>query len=172
MPPEELMKSARDFLRGRGFEPEPQQKDQANRLQLRRVKLKVGRTQSILDLPQRIRLDWDRGRVNVALSITPNVKSSGSFVLSGMSTVSSNSKKLRAHGELMTAIANSLELLLSQQLPPAKASVDWLKVETEIDHKAVRYKKMRAWKILLAVALLFIVPVVICILVLVLMPKH
>jgi hypothetical protein len=172
MPCDELMTAAQDFLGVRGFLPEPLENDPTPRLQVRRGRLKAGRTRSILELPQCIRLDWDRGRVNLALSITPNVQSTGGFALSGASTVSSKSKKLRLHAALMTAIANSLELLLADRLPPAQAAVEWLQVEDEIVKKTARDAKLRVWKILLIMVLVIVLPIAVCIILLSVLPKH
>ncbi len=128
-------------------------------LEMTRGKKKAARAKSVSELPQSIRLDFDRGRITIAASISANASWGGSQwggVGFGLDATSTNysPKRMQLHTDLLTSIARGLELLLSQKSDPATAAADWSAVESRI---AAAAKKRRTRQlILLAVFLIFI----------------
>jgi hypothetical protein len=77
---EAAMSAASAFLAARGFRVEPQTAfipvtaggpSHTRAMELTRGVANPVRAKGVGDLPQRVRLEWDRGRVSVAASITP-----------------------------------------------------------------------------------------------------
>jgi hypothetical protein len=83
----------------------------------------AARARSVEELPQRVRVEWDRGRVTVAAYIQAFGRSAFS-VGSGVE-LPAHSPKVRLHAQLMTAVAQGLELLLAHHQPPDEARRPW-----------------------------------------------
>jgi hypothetical protein len=172
----EAMSRASDFLQQRGFEvepraafsvaapapiiaagaatlaPPPQQQGWTD-LSVKRGKKNVARARDATECPQRIHLEWDRGRVSVAASITPK-PSQRSVLIWGVVGVaimaaSSRGKKTgREESELMLSIARSLEQLLGtgveQQPQGMIVGQEWDFAEQRIK-EASRRARRRSW---------------------------
>lgn len=136
----EAMRAATEMLRSRGFESAagaafPVGSVEWDSLEMRRGKSNPARAKNVAELPQGVRLHWDRGRVSVAISIT----ASAEWGLGGHATVASERPaKMRLHQELLTAIAVSLEQRLAQRQEPATAMAEWERVEAMIRDAARR----------------------------------
>ncbi|HZZ41406.1 MAG TPA: hypothetical protein VFE58_00585 [Tepidisphaeraceae bacterium] len=114
------------------------------------------RAKSISQLPQILRLQFDRGRINLAISLQPGGPwGGGSFYTEGKPT----SKRMRLHRELLTSIALSLESLLANRAPLDQATTQWSQIETEIARLA-RRRKIRQ-RIILAIVLLLVLAAVV-----------
>jgi hypothetical protein len=114
------------------------------------------RARSISELPQSLRLDFDRGRVTLALSITPSAAwGAGSFYSEPKPT----SKRLRLHRELLAAIATALESLLAHRAPAPQAAAPWDTVEAEVARVA-RRRKVRNGVVLASIVLLVLLLIV------------
>src|SRR5438094_827837 len=53
-------------------------------LELRRGKTSETRAKDVTQCPQQVRIEWDRGRVNVAASVTPHARRTRVFRWSGV----------------------------------------------------------------------------------------
>jgi hypothetical protein len=95
-----------------------------DQLEVTRGNKKIARAKSVADLPQSVRLEWDRGRVTVAASIASVLpgRSGGSFAFSAEGV---QTKKLNRHVDLMTSLATSLEALLARREPLEQARITW-----------------------------------------------
>ncbi len=145
LPPTEAMHAAAEFLSARGFTSASAPRAFAigdagagvwDQLEVRRGRdpLSAGRARHLLQLPQQVRLEWDRGRVTVAASIADRF-----------------GKKDRV--ALLTAIASGLDRLLAQRQPPEVAAADWGAIESRIE-RARRRSRLIAVIVVVAFALL------------------
>jgi hypothetical protein len=146
----QALESSFRFLQSRGFSPSngdtvrPQVS--ANRLELRRGKENPARARNVSELPQSIRLDFDRGRVSLAIAITPSTAWGGrSFTNSDIGVQIrdvENPRRLKLHHELLVGIAYGLERLLVERLSAEEAAHDWIDAEENIT-KAARSRKRK-----------------------------
>jgi hypothetical protein len=158
----EAMRRASEMLATQGFAADTAfavQKDDWNTLEMRRGKKRASRAKNIAELPQVVHIHYDRGRVNLALSIEPNyVWGGGSFSSIGFGIDSTsptgNSKKMRLHAELLTAIAEALEQVMSHEPRHGLSLQRWDFVEEEI-RRVARRRTIR--NIILVVAIPLII---------------
>jgi hypothetical protein len=105
-------------------------------LEAKRGKKNPARARDATQAPQLVRLEWDRGRVNLAASVTPNPTHVGSLRWGTVAVTASptgrQAKRMKPYVDLMTSVARSVELLLSSQLPPDEARREWVQVEQGI----------------------------------------
>ncbi|MBC8105046.1 MAG: hypothetical protein H7Z14_00525 [Anaerolineae bacterium] len=150
----QAMHAASEMLGRRGFVSETGSgftvgQAQWDRLDMRRGK-KAARAKSVSELPQRVHVGWDRGRVTVAMAIEPSAVWGGSAwnlqlgfgVSSG--TNDGSPKKMRLHTDLLMSIARSLEQLLANRQPPEVAMQEWDQAEAAIA-VAARKRRIRMW---------------------------
>ena len=121
-----------------------------NAVELRRGNAKSRRGKGILQWPQQVRVEWDRGRVDVAVAVHPPPRGRLD------SNVTKISKKQNALVEQwLMALAQSIELLLAQQLPPSQAQANLVLLEQDLNEQARRSK--RTSMIVLTLVLVFFV---------------
>jgi len=139
LPADVAMKRSREFLVGRGFsegakgfEVISDQASLSNSLDMKRGKKSIRKVKQIIELPQQLLMQWDRGRVTVAASIS-NYTSDRSYALGGnLGRNYSSKRSLKVQADLLVTIASALELLLVNQQTPAEAGVEWGAVEQKI----------------------------------------
>ncbi len=151
----DALRRASEFLTGGGFAVQGQNAFQLggwNTLELTRGKVNAARAKSIQDLPQRVRIEWDRGRVTVAAYIQAYGR--GTFNIGSGVELPAQSPKVRLHAQLLTAIAHGLELLLAYGRPPQEAYVAWQQVAALIDEDA-RRRRRNGWIVAAVLVLLF-----------------
>jgi hypothetical protein len=122
----EALRLASEFLTARGFAVQGQNAFQMGgwtTLEVARGKQNATRAKSIEELPQRIKVEWDRGRVTVAAYIQAYARAT--FGVGSGLELPANSPKVRLHAQLMTAIVQGLELLLAHRRPAGEAYVQW-----------------------------------------------
>jgi hypothetical protein len=100
----------------------------------------------VTQCPQAVRVEWDRGRVVVAASITQKQRKGRGFKWSGNSSavtypLSGAPAKDRVYADLMLVITRALELLLVQQLPPEQAMQSWMMVEQQMKEESRRDRR-------------------------------
>jgi len=115
-------------------------------LQMKRGKKTTARAKDPTECPQRIRLDWDRGRVTLAASIEPKPARRGYYYggLVGYAIAASSNKRgknTKDYSDLMILIANSLEELLARQSPPEVAEQGWFAFQDQLRAKAQKARK-------------------------------
>jgi hypothetical protein len=159
----DALRRASDFLKLHGFEALTGGAFQIGQagwttLEMRRGRRNAARAKSISQLPQSIRLDFDRGRIIVAASITPSsIWGGSSWTRIGFGLdrgVPEVAKKMRVHADLLTAIANGLELHLAKGVQAPIAAAQWSAIETYIQHLA-RKRRRRQWLLGLLIILIF-----------------
>lgn len=117
-----------------------------NALEVARGAAKFRYRKGVVEWPQNVRVEWDRGRVDVAAAITPPPRGRLD------SNPSRLGKKEAARvQQLLVAIAQSLEMLLAQRLPSEQAAVLWAEAERQIEEQARRDR--RRYRILMAILL-------------------
>jgi hypothetical protein len=157
----EALSMASSMLESRGFVPSagqgsfPVEQDGWSVLEMKRGKKNAARAKNIRDLPQAIRMEWDRGRMTVAMSIGANAAWGGG----GLGAVVEREAKMHLHRRLMEAITKSLENLLAHDGTGTADFAEWDTVEKEILRKA-RRRFIRTLIILLSVIALIVFAVV------------
>ncbi len=129
----EALTAARDFLAKGGFRVAVETE---NVLEMKRGREKVGQAKGLLQLPQQVRVEFDRGRVSVAVLIQHDVKASS---------------KCR---ELLLMIAQGLENLLARGVPAAEVRRPLDALETQI---AADFSRRHRRTIIFAIAVLVLV---------------
>ncbi len=144
------MEQAWRLLTARGFATGTTGAPRASHLELRRGTAKAAQAKSVSELPQVVRMDFDRGRVTVAVSIEASATWGGASSWGG---VSERSQKMTLHARLLTAIANALEGFVARNLPAAEATAEWDDVERDVADAAqdIARRKRRRLIILLSV---------------------
>ena len=137
----EALSAALGFLQRLGFAV--QSRTQTG-LEVQRGLGKPARAKRISDLPQRARLEFDRGRVTLAASVREHRKAE------------------RLHAEMLTALAEGLELLLAQGRPEEEACLRWDQVDAEIVARAARQRRRRRIAIVFLL-LIILIPFVLAI---------
>ena len=139
----EALAAVSDLLRARGFAPDdPPGRAAAgagpvppsaspNMLELRRGKKNPARAKSALELPQHVRVEWDRGRVVVAASTLPRTWAGRQYPPGGWRTVPA-SKVQPDQAAMLTAVAEAIELRLAYREPPERCLVRLDQVEAEV----------------------------------------
>jgi hypothetical protein len=152
-----------DFLTARGFRPREHTSAAQgpwSSVVFFRGRKYAARAKSVSELPQEVRLGWDRGRVTVAVSIRAVARSILPVTASmdGAPELPASSPKARLHTNLILSIAEGLELLLSREVAPAEAAARWEAVEEEIrlDARSRRRKSLVYLFILLALLALLV----------------
>ena len=151
----DALRMASEFLTGGGFAVQGQNAFQLggwNNVELTRGKVNAARAKTIQDLPQRVRIEWDRGRVTVAAYI--QAFGHGTWSVGSGVELPANSPKVRLHAQLLTAIAHGLELLLAYHRPPEEAYRAWQQVAALIDEDA-RRRKRNSRLLIIVLVLLF-----------------
>jgi hypothetical protein len=154
----QAIRAAMSFLGERGFTsaqnpafpvaPTPSQMDT---LHMRRGRANPNRAKSVAELPQTLRLDFDRGRVTVAASITPSHAWGGSRWTS-VGAAGERADRMVMHQKLLTSIVIGLELLLAQREHPVTASREWQLAEAHIVDEARRRRRRNAITLIVFVA--------------------
>ena len=129
----EALSAARDLLVMGGFWVTAETE---NFLEVKRGREKVSQAKGLLQLPQQVRVEFDRGRVSVAVLIQHDVKASS---------------KCR---ELLLAIAEGLEKLLARGLPVEEVRRPLHELEAEI---AADFSRRRKRTLIFAIVVLVIV---------------
>ena len=121
--PQQTMRAASEFLGSHGFIAQTRAgfamgQGEWDRLEMRRGQTKLRKAKSVAQLPQVAHVHWDRGRVNVGLSIEPSAAWGGNSVfqmgITSNSMVVGNAKKMKLHAALLMAIANGLEAVVAR----------------------------------------------------------
>ncbi len=154
------MRLASEFLTANGFAVQGQggfQLGEWTSLEVARGKANAARAKSIEELPQRVKVEWDRGRVTVAAYIQA-FAGRQSFQIGSGTELPPNSPKARLHAHLMMAIAQGLESLLAFHRPAEEAIGPWQAVSAEIAGDASRRKgRRRTGLAILVIALVLLV---------------
>ncbi len=164
----EALATAAQFLSAAGFSAESQGAFQIG-TQWRVLDMRRGganartQRQGIIHWPQQVRIEWDRGRVDVAASITPVVRPRGWGWGSGEGKVPKPEDA--AMRRFLLTVPNALELLLSQRRPDqAQASFDDIErlFQQLSDAERRRKKNLARWLwIILGVIVALIVLVIV-----------
>lgn len=124
-------------------------------LEMRRGKTKAARAKNIADLPQVAHVQWDRGRVTVAMSIEPSYTWGGQQAFGFQAgTTAGSPKKMKLHVRMLSAIATGLEQVLAHQADPMIAVQPWVSADEEAAALA-RRRTRRNWIIFAIVLALF-----------------
>ena len=137
--PTDAMRIASYFLSRRGFEPVTQAAFQLGQpgwtvLEMRRGRSSPTRAKSAVEVPQQMRLEYDRGRVTVAAS-----------GLSAKEAVNRAPKgkdgdELRA---MLLALAQNMQYLLADRVDPEALYVQWSNHEDAIRDAGLRRRRTR-----------------------------
>ena len=129
----ETTQRARELLTSRGFRPRSStggaETGSGSHLEFYRGTTAAKSAKSVSELPQVVRMDLDRGRVTVAISIEASATWGGA---SGWGGPSERPQKMTLHTRLLTAIANALEAVLARGLEAPEATAEWDKVERDV----------------------------------------
>ena len=159
----DALRMAWELLVSRGFGPLPaaeaaQRPPVHNAVELRRGRENPDRAKSVVELPQFVRVEWDRGRVTVAASITPRT-AWGRQYAPGAIVSKPLSAREPDQENLLLAVVGSLEMLLAHGRAPAECVAGLDQIQYQLVEMA-RRKRRRNWMILLGVVLAFVAFVV------------
>jgi hypothetical protein len=149
--PDDACVLASDMLASRGFELDPAAipSTSADRafLRMRRGKNFMLFAWDIVGCPQEIRLECGKGRAAVAMSIDTEKRKSNTGAMEGISILVGRYEMAKANkeaAELMSAIASSLERLLTNNEPAEQATRGWVALEAMHAQRA-RKARIRSW---------------------------
>jgi hypothetical protein len=114
-------------------------------VELTRGKTNPARAKSIAELPQNVRIEFDRGRICMAASLTP-WRRGGRDQIPGEMTTRSVNKPHPLQQELLLALVAAIELLLVHRQPPERCTARLDQVEAQIQEYARRMRR-RHWTI-------------------------
>jgi hypothetical protein len=139
----EALSRAAQFLNSRGFQASPQAAfalggEGWSVVEMTRGKKNPARAKSAVELPQQIRLEWDRARVTVAASSTSMHESRATTSIGGRG----RKRIARDQQAILTAIVTALQDLLEAQLDPAQLSSTNAAFEGQI-HATERSRRKR-----------------------------
>jgi hypothetical protein len=143
----QAMQAAMQFLASRGFQRAEQSafpmNPEWNTLEMRRGRKRAAHAKNIAELPQTAHVQWDRGRVTVALSIEPSHAWGGSQVSFGLNvgSASGKPKQMVLHAQMLSAIATGLEQLLAYGASPELAAEPWSAADEEARRLGKRRKR-------------------------------
>ena len=146
----EAMQAASAFLQEFGFVAEAERAFQVdavwNAIEMKRGSSKPRRNLPIRDWPQQVRLEWDRGRVEIAASMAPPTRR-------GLDTGSGDigRRDTATVQEVLLAFAQCLEVLLTDR-DPQHARQILGRAEQQMTEKAARDRRRRRLVTLIAVA--------------------
>jgi hypothetical protein len=147
-----------DYLQQRGFAAREQQTfpvgGEWTATELTRGKKNAARAKNVRDVPQTVRIEFDRGRVTVALAIGFNAAWGGG----GFGTVTEQPAKMALHARLLHVIAVGLERLLAHNGTGRPDYADWDATEAEILRAA---RKRRNRGLILLFAIVFVIVLII-----------
>jgi hypothetical protein len=158
MQPNEALGAASSLLASRGFVPTG---DRAfaldggwNHIELTRGRKNPARSKSILDFTQQVRIEFDRGRIAMAASLTAWTRGTREQI-PGELTTRSPSKPHPLQQELLLSLVAAIELLLVNRVPPEQCLARLNHIEAAIQEDARRLRR-RNWIILGSVVLGFV----------------
>lgn len=160
LPESAAFERACSFLQARGFTPiqSPVVSPSTAPLEFRRGKTNPARARSVSELPQTVRVEFDRGRVSIAASITPSAHWGGSsFTQNELTTKQAditNPKRMKLHTDMLMGVVLGLEALIGRGVSEESAAQLWLVAERQIALAAHRRKRRNA--IVLAGLVVFI----------------
>jgi len=155
----DALQLASQFLGSRGFEASPQAafalgSEGWSVLEMTRGKKNAARAKSVVEFPQQIRLEWDRGRITVAASSTSIYESRATTVGKRASA-----RVGRNQQAMLTALVTALQDLLEARRDPAQLSTSSALFEGQL-FAADRSRRRRNIIIALSIFALFIAAIV------------
>ena len=158
---EDALRSAAEFLHGAGFYAPPEGAFALGpagwqRLRMRRGMEKLTQAKRASDLPQEVRLEYDRGRVNLALSVMvpPQARKWGLSGIVWADDLGPSNKESPLLGAMLITLARSLELLLVYG-QGERAMNEWQQMSYQADQgSAAHFARSRVWMV---VAIIFVV---------------
>jgi len=164
----EALRLASDFLMAAGFRvPQDHAFSQAEprtKLDAVRGVENAGRAKSIDQLPQRLVLEWDRGRVTIAASI--EWFAPGAFRTGSAKEPPPHSPKVRPHIELVHGLVVALEALLARRVPMEEARRPWAELEARLRADSIRQRRKRnivLWSVVGGIFFLFFLIIVLAV---------
>jgi hypothetical protein len=108
-------------------------------VELARGRTNAAKAKSVEELPQRVCVEWDRGRVTVAAYIQAYTRTA--FSVGSGDELPAHSPKVRLHAQLMSAISQGLEILLAHRRPFEEALQPWQAVASAVAHDAAQRRR-------------------------------
>src|ERR1041385_7975041 len=152
------LSAAADLLTSRGFVAQKSAAFQMgggwNDVEFDRGRTNAARAKSMLELPHHVRMEFDRGRISLAASISLQSWAERQYRL-GVSSRYAGKRNEAFQQELLLAIIEALELLLVARQPPKQCTARLDHVEIQILDVARRRRRRRY--IYLGIFLTFVV---------------
>lgn len=151
----DALRTAAEFLRTFGFEAQTETAfaldQQWKALEVHRGVQRGRRSRGVNEWPPMVRVEWDRGKVDVAASMSaPARRQSWNIELGTGSKVRKKDERLMQ--QMLVLIARTLDLLLAQRLPPEQARVEWDQLEARYREQAQRDRRRSRIVTIVAVA--------------------
>lgn len=142
------------LLSSRGFAHAGTRYGSDAQLHMNRGNAKAAKARSVTELPQVVRIEWDRGRVMVAASIEASPTWGGASSWGG---ISERPQKMTLHTRLLTAIANALEAVVARDLPVNEAAAEWDHVERDVAEAAAEHARRSRRRMIILWSILAII---------------
>jgi hypothetical protein len=162
------LRLASEFLTAGGFvvqrDPAFSVGTPSTKLEVTRGVANAAKAKTIDQLPQRLALEWDRGRVTVAASI--EWFAPGAFRSGSRREPPPHSPKVRPHIELMNGLMVALEALLARRVPFEEARGQWAAIEARVreeSRRLARRRNLTTGLVVGGIVLLFVLIIVIAI---------
>jgi hypothetical protein len=163
MPPEQAMSAASQLLASRGFinaaEVAFRMDGEWTCLEMRRGETSPRKAKSIPELPLSVRMDYDRGRINLALSMPAYRRS----FWTGGGEHAPERPQARPHVQLLLHIANALEALLAPGPQRPTVGAEWAALESHLIQEGRARARRR--QVVLYLALMFAVAMIVLLIV-------
>jgi hypothetical protein len=149
----EVFGFAEAYLSTRGFRRSGTESERW--IEFRRGVTASGKAKSITELPQRVRIEFDRGRVSVAAQIEASGRwgGAGSFQISSTGG-NENRKKMVVHEKMLMGMVTGLQALLAHDGIADYTYAAWDAAETEASELVTRHQRRQKKLIVIAVLLI------------------
>ena len=162
----DALRAASEFLTARGFSVNRESAfavgggggGQWDTLEVTRGVKSAARAKSVAELPQRVRLEFDRGRVTIAAAIEYFQR--GSFTVGSQKEPPAHSPKVRLHVDLLSSLVEGLEQALARRVPPLQAGAAFDAVQRRIETDAAHRRRKRRTTLVILIAIFVILFVV------------
>jgi hypothetical protein len=152
----DALRLASQFLAERGFEARAQGAfalgggDAWNVLEMARGKKNPRRAKSVVEYPQMLRMEWDRGRVTVAVSSTSYQESRSDYF--GRRTTG---KAAQWQQQALLAVATHLQQLLEARADSAAVVASLAAQENELHELHRRRQRRSMWTTVIVLVVIF-----------------
>ena len=150
----EALQAASQFLARRGFSARPQEGFAMgaggawNVLEMARGTHNPRKAKSVVQYPQTVRLEWDRGRVTVAAASTSYQEARSDYM-----GRRNKGKVAQWQQQVLVGLVTQLQNLLEGRMDPEQLAATWTAEEDELHERDRRRRRRNVWTAVVIVVL-------------------